>query len=81
MITMWHMTNTTHKQALANKALASEALAKVPEVTLIFLADKNSCHNAWRNGWRRRFDVDELRLFAEHGNFCGDFYHRGDGAN
>ena len=35
MITMWHMINTTHKQALANKALASEALAKVPEVTLI----------------------------------------------
>ena len=33
---MWHMINTTHKQALANKALASEALAKVPEVTLIF---------------------------------------------
>ena len=36
MITMWHMINTTQKQALANKTLASEALAKVPEVTLIF---------------------------------------------
>ena len=36
MITMWHMTNTTKKQALANKTLAIEALAKVPEVTLIF---------------------------------------------
>ena len=33
---MWHMTNTTQKQVLANKTLASEALAKVPEVTLIF---------------------------------------------
>ena len=33
---MWHMTNTTHKQALANETLVSEALAKVPEVTLIF---------------------------------------------
>ncbi len=36
MITMWHMTNTTQKQVLANQTLASEALAKVPEVTLIF---------------------------------------------
>ena len=33
---MWHMTNTTQKQVLANQTLASEALAKVPEVTLIF---------------------------------------------
>ena len=33
---MWHMTNTTQKQVLANETLASEALAKVPEVTLIF---------------------------------------------
>ena len=33
---MLHMINTTQKQVLANKALASEALAKVPEVTLIF---------------------------------------------
>ena len=31
MITMWHMTNTTQKQALVKAALA-----KVPEVTLIF---------------------------------------------
>ena len=30
------MTNTTQKQVLANETLASEALAKVPEVTLIF---------------------------------------------
>ncbi len=30
------MTNTTQKQVLANQTLASEALAKVPEVTLIF---------------------------------------------
>ena len=36
MITMWHMTNTTQKQVLANETLANEALAKVPEVTLIF---------------------------------------------
>lgn len=36
MITMWHMTNTTQKQVLDNETLASEALAKVPEVTLIF---------------------------------------------
>ena len=36
MITMWHMINTRQKQALANETLASEALAKVPEVTLIF---------------------------------------------
>ena len=36
MITMWHMTNTIQKQVLANETLASEALAKVPEVTLIF---------------------------------------------
>ena len=36
---MLHMINTTHKQALANEALASEALAKVLEVTLIFFAD------------------------------------------
>ena len=33
---MWHMINTRQKQALANETLASEALAKVPEVTLIF---------------------------------------------
>ena len=33
---MWHMTNTTQKQVLDNETLASEALAKVPEVTLIF---------------------------------------------
>ena len=33
---MCHMTNTTQKQVLANQTLASEALAKVPEVTLIF---------------------------------------------
>ncbi len=36
MITMWHMTNTTQKQVLTNQTLASEVLAKVPEVTLIF---------------------------------------------
>ena len=33
---MLRIISTTHKQVLANETLASEALAKVTEVTLIF---------------------------------------------
>lgn len=80
MITIESMINTTQNNVLTIETLAKDALAKVPEVTLIFWLIKILATTLGETGGDAVSMSMNLGYLLSTAIF-GDFYRRGDGAN